>query len=335
MGVRYLVGEANTVQPTSPNSALPVLGTPDAVAPSAGPLLLAAGQAVRTTITGGALRAVNVPLTSSGLTSITVTVSNAAGQVIASNRRSMAAGTALIPVPLAADSPDQAARESGRLTVTVTSSADGVTASRDAAGAIRVQPVRPSAANSRVRMVYAAENLMIYERLDYVPRIHWADTAQVIPDAAARLAAVAKSPLQAEQVILAQPPATTLGSTGTAPRSFRVVEDSGDTVKVDVTTDSAGYVVVTDNLENNFTASVDGHRAVLVSADYAGGAVLVPPGTHRVTLAYTPAGRATGVKISAVSAVALVLIAVPTAWWRRLRRRRGRATPEPAGSEPS
>jgi len=322
MGVRYMVGEANPVNPARSSSTMAILGNPDPVAAPAGMLTLTAGQPVSTTIHGGSLRGVNLPLTSPGTSTITVSVKNAAGQLVTTNTRAMLAGTALIPVPLAADpAPGAPVDQSGPLTVEVTSSLSGVKASTDSASRIRVQPVRPSPGDAQVRMAYAGDDLMIYERLDYVPRIHWAAKATVITGDAARLAAVTKSPLEAGDVILAAPaPAPADHATG--PRGFTVQEDSGDTIRVRVDTQSAGYVVVTDNLIGNFDATVDGHSSALVSADYSGGAVYVPAGTHEVALHYNPTSQSTAFKISAVSVLGIALLGLAPLWWKRRRRRR-------------
>ena len=90
--------------------------------------------------------------------------------------------------------------------------------------------------------------------------------------------------------------------------------------RVRVQTTRAGYVVVTDNIQTDFKASVDGRSAPVVDADYAGGAVYVEPGTHEVALHYEPAGRQTGARLTGVSAAVLALAAVPPLWWVRIRR---------------
>jgi hypothetical protein len=324
MGVRYMVGATSAVNPAQPSSALAILGRPDPVAAPAGLLTLPAGQAVSTTIKGGSLRGVNLLLNSPGASTVTVSVRNAAGQLVTTNMRAMLAGTAVIPVPLAADAPGAPIDQSGPLTVEVTSSLPGVKASTDSASRIRVQPVRPTPGDSQVRMVYAGDNLVIYERLDYVPRIHWAGKATVVRGDAARLASVTKSPLEAGDVILAAPSPSPVDH-ATAPRAFAVQEDSGDTIQVRVDTRSAGYVVVTDNLVGNFDATVDGHSSALVSADYSGAAVYVPAGTHEVALHYNPTSQSTAFKISAVSVLGIALLGISPLW---LKRRRGSASVE-------
>jgi len=142
----------------------------------------------------------------------------------------------------------------------------------------------------------------------------------VISNDRARLVAVTKSPLNPSAVILAQAPPADFASTDIQPSDFKVDEDSGDTVRVHVQTDHAGYLVVTDNIQSDFKASVDGRSAPVVDADYAGGAVFVEAGTHEVALHYEPAGRQTGARLTGLSAAMLALAAVPPLWWGRIRR---------------
>lgn len=207
----------------------------------------------------------------------------------------------------------------------------GVTATADRAGHLRLAGVRPPAAGDGQRLVYAAGGIVLWERLNYVPRIHWAGNAIVIPDAAARLKAAAQSPVVAGSVILSAPSGDTVPGGNATPASFDVVEDSGDNIKVKVNTRAPGYVVVTDNLTPNFDATVDGHSSTIMDADYAGGAVYVPAGQHEITIRYAPEGRRTGTYLSVASVLVLVLVASSPAWLR-LRRRRFESGSE--GGEP-
>jgi hypothetical protein len=322
MGVRYAVGEANTVLPLQPNTAVPLFGAADRLPPHSGTKTLTAGKAIRETIRGGDLRGVNIPLTAASPSQLTVALKRSDGTTIARNIRGVAAGSTTVPVPLAAEPSGgpHAADPSQPITVEISSSAPGVTLTTDKAGQVRLQAIRPDQETSRIRLAYAGDNLVIWERLDYVPRIHWASRAAVISNDRARLVAVTKSPLNPSAVILAQAPPADFASTDIQPSDFKVEEDSGDTVRVHVQTDHAGYLVVTDNIQSDFKASVDGRSAPVVDADYAGGAVFVEAGTHEVALHYEPAGRQTGARLTGLSAAMLALAAVPPLWWGRIRR---------------
>jgi hypothetical protein len=202
----------------------------------------------------------------------------------------------------------------------VSANAAGSVATSDATGQLRIQAVRPPAGD-RIRVAYAGENLVVWERFDYVSRIHWASQATVIADDDARLKAVTSSALRPGGVILQdKPPVGLSDASGTASK-FDILEDSGDTIRVRVQTAHPGYVVVTDNIQTDFDATVDGKGTPIVAADYAGGAVYVGAGSHEIAIKYAPAGRRTGTMISAASGCVLCLVAIPAAWWARLRRR--------------
>jgi hypothetical protein len=284
-------------------------------------LTLAAGTPATTTVKAGSLRGVNLTVTSPAQATLKVTVKDAAGSVLAANTRSVTAGSGTLPVPLAADpGVSRGQVPSGSDTIDVSSNVTGVRVGADAGSRVWVQAIRPSPSDSQVRMAYAGDNLMIYERLDYAPRIHFATHASVIPDDAARLNAVTHSPLQADQVILGADPPQPMSETALAARSVSVQEDSGDTIRVRVDTSAAGYLVVTDSLIGNFDATVDGHPATLVPADYAGGGVYVGAGTHEVTLSYAPTGESSGRLITIASVLVLIVFGT-WPWWLRLVRR--------------
>ena len=68
----------------------------------------------------------------------------------------------------------------------------------------------------------------------------------------------------AADVILTEPGPSDESSSATVD----VLEDSGDTIRVDVQADGAGYLVVADALSDSFVASVDGEPAELRVADH-------------------------------------------------------------------
>lgn len=331
LGVRYLAGDVDSVIPGTVATPQPLLGAADPLPASTGPLPLAAGTSYRASVAAGDLRGVTIPLhTTAARTTVTATISRPDGSVLATDSRHIAAGDWQVPVPLAAETVSPAPAAGERWQVRITVDRPGVTAT-GTAGGIRLAAVRPDPETSSVRLVYAADGVSLWQRLNYVPRIHWASQAVVIPDGASRLAAAAKNPVLAGQVILAAPPAGPLGIGASTPSAFRIEEDTGDTIRVTETSAAAGYLVVADNIQSDFAASVDGHASPIVAADYAVGAVYVPAGTHQIALKYAPKGRKTGSAISMLSAGALVLIGLPPAWWIRLRRRRKRRSAPAAG----
>jgi hypothetical protein len=181
-------------------------------------------------------------------------------------------------------------------------------------------------------VAYADDDMIVWERTTYLPRIHWASRAVVITDDAARLAAAAKSLTDPNTVILSAPPPAELGNADTSAQQLTVKKDTGDILVVDAAAPTSGFVVVSDNVQNDFTATVDGKTAPIVDADYAVGAVYMPAGQHEVTLTYAPRGRTFGAVVSLVSTAVLIVAALPAAWWLFRRRRRQKEASPPTES---
>lgn len=314
MGVRYLVAGVDDLMPGSTIAPVPIPGVLDPMPPAVAEERLVPGKQYRTTIPGGALRGVQLPLRVDADARLSVQVSRADGSIVASNARRLVPGMTLVPVPLAAE--DAAG---GTYTVTVTVSDSGASAPVTPDGGLQVQAVRPPASGDTIRLAYAGNGLVIWQRLEALPRIHWASHAVVVPDAAARVKAVALSPVQPDAVILATQPEHAPAGVG-ASAKLKIEKDSGDEISVRVDATGGGYIVVSDNIQRSFEASVDGKPASIISADEAGGAVYVPAGVHEVRIAYAPPGRATGVAISGVSGGLILLALMPTSWIRRKRR---------------
>jgi hypothetical protein len=190
-----------------------------------------------------------------------------------------------------------------------------VIASADRVSDPRVVVVRP--ADDGLRLIRAGE-ATVYERTGALERIRWAGTSVVEPDAA-RTIAMLRAGVPAD-VVLAEPGPSDQPSTA----ALDVVEDSGDTIRVEVDADAPGYLVVADALSGAFSASVDGQSTELRVADHGYVAVAVGAGSHEVALAYRQPYGGLGVAISAGAAlIAIGLVALRPArerWRRRVPR---------------
>ncbi len=91
---------------------------------------------------------------------------------------------------------------------------------------------------------------------------------------------------------------------------------SDNSVRAEVTGDSAALLVVSQNLADGWTARVDGRAEPVVAVDGALMGVFVPPGRHTVVLTYLPRSFEVG---SAVSSGALVLAVLAVAFPRTRR----------------
>jgi hypothetical protein len=102
---------------------------------------------------------------------------------------------------------------------------------------------------------------------------------------------------------------------GNAPGHFDVVKAKSTDYRVDVTVDRPAWFFVADANYPGWRATLDGKRVPLFSAQLLGKAVAVPPGRHRLEIAFVSSTFIAGLSISAVS-VATVLFAL----WAARRR---------------
>jgi hypothetical protein len=295
--------------------------------PARGTVTLADRQPVEVRVPAQALRgagpvlAAPVPRPLSGLARLEVTVLDASGRPLVSSSRRLRSGVpapGAYPVALAGED----LPTSGRLTVRLTLRARGSTLSLAARGGTPVLTVvRPRA--DGLRVAFADDGATVYQRLTSLPRIRWASATRVVPDPAARPAALARG-VPGDTVLLDGPGPAAEGR----PARVSVGEDSGDRVRTTVDAGGAGYLVVADALQSGWSATVDGAPAELRHADHGLVAVAVPAGRHEVELAYTPPGWPVGQVVSVLALLAAAALAGLDVLGRR-RRRAPPSTPEP------
>jgi hypothetical protein len=107
----------------------------------------------------------------------------------------------------------------------------------------------------------------------------------------------------------------------------RIVADrSIDTdYRLDVSADRPCWLFLADANYPGWFATIDGQPVPLYSAQILGKAVQIPPGRHRLRIAFRSASFMRGAWISAISLLATV--AIGFAEWRRVRRRPADASP--------
>lgn len=316
MGVRYLTSGLDGAIPG--RLELASLPERDLLLPTA------AAESATVPIPGGPLRGLVLELRrapaqqSAGY--VVVELIDSQGSVLLSSRRfvEFPRPPSLLYVPLAGES----LAATGGLTARIhwVGPAEAPTLAADTAGRPAASVVRPE--KDGLRLVYAGE-AVVWERLSALPRIRWADRARVVPDPALRSTTVARAHLPADVVVLDRGGPALDGR----PADLRVLEDSGDTIRVQVDAAGSGYLVVAESVQTDWSVTVDGVSADIVPADHAFGAVFVPEGRHEVTLDYTPRGGFLGVVATIAGLSALVLFCLPAAW-RALRHRRQRVLAE-------
>lgn len=147
-----------------------------------------------------------------------------------------------------------------------------------------------------------------------LPRVFWTGGWEVHPDAA--LAEPMIRAATGELAVLAEPVAGLPPPGGAAPpRAALDVRLEGDSVRAVVEAPAAGLAVILDPWFPGWRASVDGAPAPLVRADFAFMAVPVGAGRHRLELTYRNDRVATGARLAAGAAAALLAL---LAWRRRV-----------------
>lgn len=287
---------------------------------AAGTLRMGPGDSYQARVDPQALRGIGVPvLAADGPfrpgSLLEVTISDADGELIAEGVRPIAGASApadfFLPLPA-----EDAADRPGPWTASITfEGAPEVEVQTVAGGQPRLVAVRP--VDDDLRLVEVADGLTMYERTGALPRIRWAADALVVSDPDSRLTVVAHGIYPADTVVLSEAGETADG----LPARVQVLEDSGDTIRVRVQADGAGYVVVGDAIQSDWSATVDGVPAEIVEADHALGAVYVRAGEHDIEFTYEPKGRSTGAAVSGISLAVLLLAVTPLSWWARARRR--------------
>jgi hypothetical protein len=90
-----------------------------------------------------------------------------------------------------------------------------------------------------------------------------------------------------------------------APGQVIYSRPSSDEIRLDATTDRAGYAYVVEAYDPGWTADVDGKASPVVLANGFAMAIPTPPGKHSVRLSYRTQGRMVGGILSMVSACLL------------------------------
>jgi hypothetical protein len=311
MGVRYLTADPGIEVPGRSEDI--VVGDQDVVLPTAGEQPLTVG------VPAGPLRGFRLAYRSGPAElspgHLVATVRNEDGEVLASTRRMIEATDPAVPlfVPVAGEELPADGMH------TVEFSWDGPSEppvlAGDANGLPSLTVIRP--VDDGLRVAYAQE-AVVWERLSALPRIRWAGETEVIQGDRLRILTVARLGVPPDTVVLEREGERVDG----APAEVEVLEDSGDVVRARVDAEGAGHLVLADNVQTDWTVTVDGEPAPIVPADHAFGAVHLPAGVSEVTFSYAPRGATAGLVASGVGVVVLLLMAAPPAWWRRLRRNR-------------
>ena len=157
-------------------------------------------------------------------------------------------------------------------------------------------------------IAFKSHAVTLLENRDVLPRAFLVHQAETVADDQA-LALMRQPSFRPDRIVL-------LSSNQTAPLltenngnaigdEVTISDYAPERVVIDVKTNAAGYLLLTDTWYPGWQAAVDGQPAPIYRADYIFRAVPISPGQHTVTFEYHPQSFALGAWISASSLIVM------------------------------
>ena len=146
----------------------------------------------------------------------------------------------------------------------------------------------------------------------YRPRLSFAGSFKIEPDASRAWARAARGETDwSREVLLERAPTPALPASRPDRPSLvaRLAEDRPERVVAEMTSDSAGLLVLADLFYPGWTAEADGRPAEILRADGVFRAVALPAGTHRVVFRYRPLSVWIGAALSAGALLCILALA--------------------------
>jgi hypothetical protein len=164
--------------------------------------------------------------------------------------------------------------------------------------------------DGRFQQVHSGD-VKVYEVLDALPRAYIVHETRVALDDSAAVAAMADPSFDPSQTaLLSSGQALRAPSLATSRAEITAYEP--ERVAILASTDSPGYLILSDAWYPGWEATVDGQPAPIERADVHFRGVYLDPGTHTVHLAYRPKSYLFGLGVSTATLLGIVILATRT-----------------------
>ncbi|MEO6629863.1 MAG: hypothetical protein ABIP03_14995 [Aquihabitans sp.] len=191
----------------------------------------------------------------------------------------------------------------------------------------------PEALRRGLQRTYVGYDGQVFAVTDRVPRALVVGDATWVRTPTDAIDRFVSPTFDVRREVVIEGPQPTVGDarpagSGAVPATIGWLQDDPNQVRLAVDSPSAGWLVLLDNWDPGWKATVGGRSAKMEKANFTQRAVRVPAGASVVTFTYRPSEIRTGRAVSAASATGLVgFLAVD-----QVGRRRRRAAPKPAPS---
>ena len=208
----------------------------------------------------------------------------------------------------------------------------------------------PTASLAQFRVAYEDDTVRIFENLHVMPRAFVVHDVKVVPDESAASAVLATGNPPAyfangsarvtsldprrTAVVEADPGSSpAVGACTGLESTAKIVKYTSASVTVDVDSECAGLLVLSDAYYPGWTATVNGRDSTIYPTDVALRGVAVPEGRSTVVFRYRPPAFRLGLGLAGLAL--LIMLALIVLDWRSWRRSRHgeRREKEPGGAE--
>ena len=166
-------------------------------------------------------------------------------------------------------------------------------------------------------LAYRSEDAAVYVNHDALPRAFIVHDARAVPDDVETLRLLSSPDFApSETILIADAQASSWPDANPALDQTAILSYESHRVVVQTSLAANGYLLLTDTWYPGWKVRVDGLGAPLLRADLTFRAVALPPGEHVVEFYYEPHTVQRGLTITALTALALVLLLI---WGERRR----------------